>query len=179
MGRVEGEGKNKHGHVTALAVGAAYRRLGIATSLMAYFEAECDRQSESSHGAPLYYVDLFVRPSNEVAVEMYRRFGYVVYRRILGYYASAGHPEDGFGACAIYNLQICASRSKPTATSRRWFRSIDRCMFQRSANRPSLLFFLTQQALHINNQSIACSRVASKDAPGRHACLTFSRRSSS
>lgn len=104
MGRVEGEGRNRHGHVTALAVGSAYRRLGIATSLMAYFEAECDRQGEGAHDGPLYYVDLFVRPSNKVAVEMYRGFGYAVYRRILGYYASAGRGEDAFGTCIACNL---------------------------------------------------------------------------
>jgi ribosomal protein S18 acetylase RimI-like enzyme len=41
-------------------------------------------------------VDLFVRVSNEVAVNMYKRLGYVVYRRVLDYYS--GDPdEDAFG----------------------------------------------------------------------------------
>jgi hypothetical protein len=43
-----------------------------------------------------FFVDLFVRVSNEVAVNMYKRLGYVVYRRVLDYYS--GDPdEDAFG----------------------------------------------------------------------------------
>lgn len=33
-----------------------------------------------------YFVDLFVRVSNSVAISMYRKFGYTVYRTVLGYY---------------------------------------------------------------------------------------------
>ncbi len=41
-------------------------------------------------------MDLFVRVSNEVAVNFYKRLGYVVYRRVLDYYS--GDPdEDAFG----------------------------------------------------------------------------------
>ena len=43
-----------------------------------------------------YFVDLFVRVSNKVAVDMYKRLGYSVYRRVLDYYS--GDPdEDAFG----------------------------------------------------------------------------------
>jgi N-terminal acetyltransferase B complex catalytic subunit len=42
-----------------------------------------------------YFVDLFVRVSNDVAIGMYKRLGYTVYRRVLGYYSS-GPAEDGF-----------------------------------------------------------------------------------
>ena len=47
------------------------------------------------------YVDLFVRASNDVAINMYKKFGYSVYQRVLGYYsAGVGHrKEDGLGAC--------------------------------------------------------------------------------
>ena len=34
MGKVEGKGKKWHGHVTALTVGAQYRRLNLAANLM-------------------------------------------------------------------------------------------------------------------------------------------------
>ena len=34
-----------------------------------------------------YFVDLFVRVSNDVAISMYKSFGYSVYRRVLGYYS--------------------------------------------------------------------------------------------
>lgn len=45
-----------------------------------------------SHDA--YFVDLFVRISNNVAIDMYRKFGYSVYRQVLGYYSGK---EDAYG----------------------------------------------------------------------------------
>lgn len=42
-------------------------------------------------------MDLFVRVSNKVAYDMYTKFGYTVYRRVLGYY-SGPNEEDAFGA---------------------------------------------------------------------------------
>jgi N-terminal acetyltransferase B complex catalytic subunit len=50
-----------------------------------------------------YFVDLFVRVSNRVAVDMYKRLGYSVYRRVLEYYS--GDPdEDAFGIiiCVLF-----------------------------------------------------------------------------
>lgn len=47
-----------------------------------------------------YFIDLFVRPSNRVAVDMYERFGYSVFRTVRAYYAGGGRggaDEDGFG----------------------------------------------------------------------------------
>jgi N-terminal acetyltransferase B complex catalytic subunit len=43
-----------------------------------------------------YFVDLFVRASNALAIQMYTSMGYVVYRRVLGYY-SGQDEEDAFG----------------------------------------------------------------------------------
>ena len=40
-----------------------------------------------------YFVDLFVRSSNGIAIDMYTQFGYCVYRRVLDYYTGAS-PED-------------------------------------------------------------------------------------
>lgn len=41
-------------------------------------------------------MDLFVRASNVVALGMYGRLGYTVYRRVLGYYGpSARDANDG------------------------------------------------------------------------------------
>ena len=40
-----------------------------------------------------YFVDLFVRVSNLVAITMYRKMGYSVYRRVLTYYDGE---EDAF-----------------------------------------------------------------------------------
>lgn len=43
-----------------------------------------------------YFVDLFVRVSNKVAINMYRNLGYIVYRTVLEYYAGE-NDEDAYG----------------------------------------------------------------------------------
>ena len=40
-----------------------------------------------------YFVDLFVRVSNKLAQLMYENIGYIVFRRVLGYYSG---DEDAF-----------------------------------------------------------------------------------
>ncbi|MCJ1287108.1 N-terminal acetyltransferase [Xylographa opegraphella] len=57
-----------HGHVTALTVAPQYRRLGIAKLLTEAFERACDNQNA-------WFVDLFVRASNDRAITMYRKMG--------------------------------------------------------------------------------------------------------
>ncbi len=42
-----------------------------------------------------YFVDLYVRVSNKVAIGMYQKMGYVRYRTVLGYYSGE---EDAWGA---------------------------------------------------------------------------------
>lgn len=46
-----------------------------------------------------YFVDLFVRVTNDIAINMYKKFGYVVYRRVIGYYSGI-EEEDAFGMLA-------------------------------------------------------------------------------
>lgn len=87
LGKAEGDGPLWHGHVSALTVAPAYRRLGLANTLMAKFEDAC------VHTYNAYFVDLFVRSSNTLAIRMYEKFGYSTYRRVLGYY-SGELPED-------------------------------------------------------------------------------------
>lgn len=41
-----------------------------------------------------YFVDLFVRLSNSVAINMYEKLGYSIYRHIYGYYSGE---EDAYG----------------------------------------------------------------------------------
>ena len=43
-------------------------------------------------------MDLFVRSTNTVAVNMYKQLGYVIYRRVLGYYEETvdQKKEDAF-----------------------------------------------------------------------------------
>lgn len=90
MGKAEGTGTDWHGHVTAITVAPEYRRLGLAEGMMALLE----KVSEQPYDG--YFVDLFVRRSNKVAIEMYKRFGYSIYRTVVEYY-SGETTEDAFG----------------------------------------------------------------------------------
>ncbi|XP_045170066.1 N-alpha-acetyltransferase 20-like [Mercenaria mercenaria] len=88
MGKAEGNGEQWHGHVTALTVAPEYRRLGLAAKLMSNLEAISEKKR-------CFFVDLFVRVSNKVAVDMYNKLGYSVYRRVIEYY-SGEVDEDAF-----------------------------------------------------------------------------------
>lgn len=87
MGKAEGDIRtpNWHGHVTAVTCAPTHRRLGLAAKLMAALE----EISEKKH---CFFVDLFVRVSNSVAINMYKALGYTIYRTVLNYYS--GHGED-------------------------------------------------------------------------------------
>jgi len=85
MGKIEGDKendikKNWHGHVTAVTVAPDFRRGGLARQFMDYLE-EVTIQRHNG-----FFVDLFVRPSNTIAVGMYKQLGYVVYRSVVHYY---------------------------------------------------------------------------------------------
>eukprot|EP00126_Sphaerothecum_destruens_P002655 Sdes_comp16089_c0_seq1m5296 len=90
MGKAEGSHSDWHGHVTALTVSPVYRRLGLAQQMMNLLENITDAVYKA------YYVDLFVRKSNQVAIDMYQKFGYIVYRTVIGYY-SGDDEEDAYG----------------------------------------------------------------------------------
>ena len=92
LGKVEGEKENEekmnwHGHVTAVTVAPSYRRQGLAKVLMKYLEDTTIRHNG-------FFVDLFVRKSNEVAIGMYQSMGYLIYRTVVGYYS--GPEEDSY-----------------------------------------------------------------------------------
>ncbi|KAF9186452.1 N-terminal acetyltransferase [Haplosporangium sp. Z 11] len=89
MGKAEGQGTDWHGHVTAITVAPEYRRLGLAQGMMALLE----QVSEYPYDG--YFVDLFVRRSNKVAIEMYTQLGYSIYRTVREYY-SGETSEDAF-----------------------------------------------------------------------------------
>lgn len=67
FGKVEGKGEKWHGHVTAVTVAPAYRRLRLAEKLMGLLEDV----THTMHAG--YFVDLFVRVSNAVAINMYTK----------------------------------------------------------------------------------------------------------
>ena len=77
LGKAEGNKKLWHGHVTAVTVSPEYRRLGVASNLMAFLE----EVSQDIYNA--YFVDLFVRVSNLLAQVMYNALQYSVYRQVI------------------------------------------------------------------------------------------------
>jgi len=90
MGKTEGEGTEWHGHVTAITVSPSYRRLGLARRMMEFLERMSDQ-------ADCYFVDLYVRMSNDLATGMYENMDYTVYRRVIDYYGGGVQPpEDAF-----------------------------------------------------------------------------------
>lgn len=86
LGKVEGTDTEWHSHISAISVSPEFRRLGVGKLLLDYFE----QVSESSE---CYFADLYVRVSNTVAVDMYKRRGYLVYRTVRGYYSGE---EDAY-----------------------------------------------------------------------------------
>ncbi|XP_071484053.1 N-alpha-acetyltransferase 20-like [Diadema antillarum] len=100
MGKAEGSVAQEtwHGHVTALSVAPEYRRLGLAAIMMNLLEEISERKD-------CFFVDLFVRVSNEIATSMYKRLGYTVYRKVLEYYS--GDPDED-----AYDMRKALSRDK-------------------------------------------------------------------
>ena len=88
LGKAEGDGELWHGHVTAVTVAPDFRRQQTAQKLMKILEDI----TEKVHAG--YFVDLFVRKSNSVAIGMYKKFGYTVYREVLGYYSGEENAYD-------------------------------------------------------------------------------------
>jgi N-terminal acetyltransferase B complex catalytic subunit len=83
-----------HAHITALTVAPHARRLGLARILSQSFERAGDENDA-------WFVDLFVRQSNEIAQALYKGLGYSVYRRVLDYYVDDPekvdvHAEDAY-----------------------------------------------------------------------------------
>lgn len=66
-----------------------------------------------------FFVDLYVRCNNALAIDMYERFGYSVYRRVREYYGTLGvgkggkDEEDAFGESRPA-APVCASYSTST-----------------------------------------------------------------
>ncbi len=88
MGKSEARIKDSdwHGHVTAIFVGEDHRRLGVAGKLMQFLEDVSERKK-------CYFVNLFVRVSNVVAVATYKKMGYVVYRIMSDYYTGMSNED--------------------------------------------------------------------------------------
>ncbi|CAI9556089.1 unnamed protein product, partial [Staurois parvus] len=101
MGKAEGSMAREqwHGHVTAVSVAPEFRRLGLAAKLMELLEEISERKGG-------FFVDLFVRVSNQVAFNTYKQLGYSVYRTVLKYYStSSGEPDED-----AYDMRKALSR---------------------------------------------------------------------
>jgi N-terminal acetyltransferase B complex catalytic subunit len=89
IGKAEGINSEWHGHVTALTVAPEYRRLGLARKMMNLLEMVSDESYKA------FFVDLYVRCANLVAIDMYEGLGYSVYRRVREYYGNLGVGKGG------------------------------------------------------------------------------------
>ena len=68
-----------------------------------------------------FFVDLFVRASNNVAIDMYRKLGYDIYRTVNKYYSSSlDHSgEDAYGKFWTYtDMRKSLSRDPTKETSK-------------------------------------------------------------
>lgn len=97
LGKAEGNATEWHGHITALTVAPEYRRLSLARNMVSRLELVSDQHYKG------FFVDLYVRCNNALAISMYEGFGYSVFRRVREYYGSLGvgkggrDEEDAFG----------------------------------------------------------------------------------
>lgn len=87
MGKTEGSGDLWHTHITAVTVNAHYRRLGLASYLCDNLEYMTDAPPHETN-----FIDLFVKVTNTLAVQLYEKLGYSVYRRVVGYYGGNERP---------------------------------------------------------------------------------------
>lgn len=96
IGKAEGQGANYHGHITALSIAPEYRRLQLAKRLTNLLEQISDSVYQG------FFVDLYVRPSNQIATGMYEGMGYSVFRTVKDYYGNLGPGIEGGGAEDAY-----------------------------------------------------------------------------
>lgn len=124
IGKAEGLGPEWHGHVTALTVAPEYRRLSLARKMMDLLEHVSDNSYRG------FFVDLYVRCTNVVAIGMYEELGYSVYRRVREYYGSLGlgrsakDEEDAFGEyklnVVLHIADLLGGRHAKTVVERFW-----------------------------------------------------------
>lgn len=81
MGKTEGKNLEWHSHITAVTVSKLYRRISLASQYLCVpFQMLSDSLNK------VEFVDLFVKCNNQLAVNMYEKMGYSVFRRVVGYY---------------------------------------------------------------------------------------------
>ncbi|KAI1336158.1 N-acetyltransferase 5 [Xylariaceae sp. FL0016] len=93
-----------HAHITALTVAPEARRMGIGKILTEQLE-------EAAEAADSWFVDLFVRKSNERAIRFYEGMGYSVYRVVKDYYGDNVNDPTADGEDA-YDMRKPCKRDK-------------------------------------------------------------------
>ncbi|CCD22615.1 peptide alpha-N-acetyltransferase complex B subunit NAT3 NDAI_0A04590 [Naumovozyma dairenensis CBS 421] len=88
MGKTEGKANEWHTHITAVTVAPEFRRISLASKLCNTLDAMTDSPPHEVN-----FIDLFVKCNNVLAINLYEKLGYSVYRRVVGYYNT---PEDGY-----------------------------------------------------------------------------------
>lgn len=80
MGKLEEKDGGICAHVSAVTVAPGYRKSNFGRLCMDILE-----KNGNFFGA--HFADLYVREANVPAIRFYERLGYIVYRKILGYYS--------------------------------------------------------------------------------------------
>ncbi|KAI1262143.1 N-acetyltransferase 5 [Xylariaceae sp. FL1019] len=93
-----------HAHITALTVAPEARRTGIGKILSEKLEASAEQ-------ANAWFIDLFVRKSNEKAIRFYESMGYSVYRVVKNYYGDNVDDPSADGEDA-YDMRKAMPRDK-------------------------------------------------------------------
>lgn len=90
MGKTEGKLSKKewHTHITAVTISRDYRRIGLASDLCLHLE-----RITAVKPYEALFVDLFVKVTNNVGIQLYEKLGYSVFRRVIGYYGGT-YPTD-------------------------------------------------------------------------------------
>lgn len=88
LAKTEGQVQRKewHGHISAVTIDPNYRRIGLGSNLCTTLETYT--QEEKPYHC--FFLDLFVKCNNTLAITFYEKLGYSVYRRVVGYYGSGG-----------------------------------------------------------------------------------------
>ncbi|AGO11809.1 AaceriADR038Cp [[Ashbya] aceris (nom. inval.)] len=84
MAKTEGKGPDWHAHITAVTVSPSFRRIALASMLCNVLETTTDFKPHEVN-----FIDLFVKCNNALAIRLYEKLGYSVYRRVVGYYNTA------------------------------------------------------------------------------------------
>lgn len=77
-----------HTHISAVTVNCQYRRIGLASDLCKFLEQIVDKDPDNT-----LFIDLFVKVTNTLALQLYEKLGYSIYRRVVGYYGKV-MPQD-------------------------------------------------------------------------------------